>query len=232
MSKSKAINWRKPCLIIGTISTQKGLAALSKPPAGPDVLEVRYDSLRKQGMSPQDLVPYLKKRAKPVLLTLRTTREGGVYNWKSRERVLAFHDLLPYVDAIDMELQNLDLVREVVMAARQQNRGIIFSSHSPTRKLTLGRAMRTAQEFRSCRAEVYKISSLARNRKDLSVLAQVLLKHPHLRLGVMATGPMAEASRVALPLLGSRLAYGYVDVPAAKGQPAVKDLATQLSILR
>lgn len=225
MAQPKSIPWRKPCLRIGTISTVEGLKKLAKKQPLADLIEVRYDILRQAGMEADQLRAHLQKRQNPVLLTLRTMREGGAYPWKSRERVLLFLELLPDVDAIDVELQNIPLVREVLAAARTQGRGIILSAHSMTRKLTLGRGERWLEHFRRYRADVYKLAALARTRKDLGVLARLVLDHPELRLGAMAVGPMATLSRQVLPVLGSRLVYGYLDAPTAKGQPALEEIA-------
>jgi 3-dehydroquinate dehydratase-1 len=225
MAQPKPIPWRKPCLRIGTVSTLDGLKKLAKKHPLADLIEVRYDILRRDGLDEEALRAHLQKRQNPVLLTLRTTREGGQYSWKSRERVLLFLSLLPDVDAIDVELQNVPTVREVLTAARTQGRGIILSAHSATRKLTLGRGERWLEQFRKYRADVYKLAAIARTRKDLAVLARLVLDHPELRLGAMALGPMAALSRQVLPVLGSRLVYGYLDVPAAKGQPSLEEIA-------
>jgi len=225
MAQPKSIPWRKPCLRIGTITTLEGLKKLAKKQPLADLIEVRYDILRRDGLDEEALKAHLLKRQNPVLLTLRTTREGGSYPWKSRERVLLFHSLLAVVDAIDVELQNIPLVREVLIAARAQGRGIILSAHSTTRKLTLGRGERWLDQFRKHRADVYKIAAVARTRKDLGVLARLVLDHPELRLGAMAVGPMAALSRQVLPILGSKLVYGYLDAPAAKGQPSLEEIA-------
>lgn len=228
MARTKDIPWRKPYLRVGTISTIDGLKLLAKRHPVADLIEVRYDTLRRDGVDEDELRAHLKKRQNPVLLTLRTTREGGNYPWKSRERVLLFESLLDDVDAIDVELQNIPLVREVLTTARAKGRGIILSAHTPGRKLTFGRGQRWLEQFRSHRADVYKIATLARNRKDLGVLVRLVLDHPQIRLGIMATGPMAALSRQVLPILGSRLVYGYLDMPAAKGQPSLEEIAAAL----
>lgn len=225
MAQPKSIPWRKSCLRVGTITTREGLKKLAKKQPFADLIEVRYDTLRRDGLDEEALRAHLQKRQNPVLLTLRTTREGGSYPWKSRERVLLFHNLLSDVDAIDVELQNIPLVREVLTAARAQGRGIILSAHSTHRKLTLGRGERWLEQFRKHRADVYKIAAFARTRKDLGVLARLILDHPELRLGAMATGPMAVLSRLVLPILGSKLVYGYLDAPAVKGQPSLEEIA-------
>lgn len=225
MTKPKSIPWKKPCLRVGTLSSLEGLKLLNKKQPLADLIEVRYDILRQNGVDTDTLRSYLQKRQNPVLLTLRTMREGGSYPWKSRERVLLFLELLPDVDAIDVELQNIPLVREVLSAARRSDRGIVLSAHSISRKLTLGRGERWVEQFRHYRADVYKLAALARTRKDLGVLARLVLDHPELRIGAMALGPMAALSRQVLPVLGSRLVYGYLDQPVSKGQPSLEEIA-------
>ena len=228
MSRSKEIPWRKACLRVATVTTLAGLKKISKPIPQADLVEIRYDALRIAGVDVDELRTHLQKRKNPVLLTLRTTREGGNYPWKSRERVLIFESLLDDVDAIDLELQNIPLVRDILTAARKKKRGIVLSTHSLTRKLTYGKGVRWLELFRHHRANVYKLASLARNRKDLGVLVRLVLDHPQLRLGVMAVGPMSAISRQVLPTLGSRLVYGYLDEPAAKGQPSLAEVVALL----
>jgi 3-dehydroquinate dehydratase I len=227
----KRIKWNKPCLFIGTLMTPEGLRFLATPQASTDLIEVRFDSLYHLGLSSEQLIAHLAKRKNRVLLTLRTTREGGAHPWKSTERVNQFMKLIPHVDAIDLEVQNLDLVGEVLQEARNQDKGVLLSSHSVSRKITYGRALRWIKEMRKYRVQAYKIASLARTREDLGVLVRLLLDFPQLRLGVMALGPQAELSRRILPHIGSKLVYGYLDVPAAKGQPPIKEIAANLPAL-
>jgi len=224
----KRIKWSKPCLFIGTLITPEGLRLLAQPQPNTDLTEIRYDALYHAGVTAEQLIAHLAKRKNRVLLTLRTTREGGMHPWKSTERVNLFMQLIPHVDAIDLEVQNLDLVGDVLQAARNQKKGVILSAHSVTRKITYGRALRWLENLREYRVQAYKIASLARTRDDLGVLVRLLLDHPKLRLGLMALGPQAEISRIVLPSLGSKMVYGYLDAPAAKGQPSLKELSAHL----
>jgi 3-dehydroquinate dehydratase-1 len=223
-TKSPKIPWRKPCLRVGTISTKEGLALLRKNNPEADLIEVRIDSLYAKGLSSEDIIPYLEKRVQPVLLTLRTTLEGGHYPWKSRERQVAYRALMPHAEAIDMELTNVPLLGNVLKEARAMNKSLIISSHSPTRKLTRRKLERLVNQFRKRRATVYKIAGLTRTPQDIAVLAEAMLKNPLLRFALMGIGPRAAVSRVVLPALGSKLAYGYLDVPAAKNQPSLTEV--------
>lgn len=225
MTKPRKINWNKPCLRVGTVITPDGMKRLAQPVAEADVLELRVDCLRAEGLEPEAIIKALKARRNPVLLTLRTTIEGGAYPWKSTERILLFEKLIPYADAVDLELVNMKYVHPLLQQARNENRGVILSSHSLNRKITFGKAVRIIEEFRKYRVQAYKLATLVRTQEDLKVLAQVLMEYPRLRLGLMGTGPLADVSRLVLPPLGSKLVYGYLDEPAAKGQPSLEQVS-------
>jgi len=205
--------------LVGTIASGAGLAYLAKPPAGIDLAEIRLDLLLAKGVEPEAILTALAHKELPVLLTLRTREEGGAFNWRSRQRVLFFLAFLPFADVVDLELNNLPRLGRVLRAIRRSKRDLILSSHSLKRKLTPLRLKRLLGRFRKTRAVVYKIVGLARKSRDLRTLAEPLLAFPHLRLAMLASGPLATASRLSLPGLGSRLLYVHLDEPAAPGQP-------------
>lgn len=215
----KAVSWKSKPLTVGTVSTEQGLSHLSQPPAGIDLAEVRLDLLLSKGVEPEKILAAMAKKDLPVLLTLRTREEGGAFNWRSRQRVLFFLAFLPFADVVDLELTNLPRLGRVLRAIRRSKRDLILSSHSLKRKLTPLRLKRLLAEFRKTRAAVYKIVGLARRTRDLRTLAEPLLTLPHMRLAIQASGPLATASRLSLPGLGSRLLYVHLDEPAAPGQP-------------
>ena len=215
----KSIIWKSAPLTVGTISTEEGLAHLASPPADVDLAEIRLDLLLSKGVEPEKILAAMAKKEIPVLLTLRTREEGGAFNWRSRQRVLFFLAFLPFADVVDLELTNLPRLGRVLRAIRRSKRDLILSSHSLKRKLTPLRLKRLLVHFRKTRAAVYKIVGLARRSRDLRTLAEPLLTLPHMRLAILASGPLATASRLSLPALGSRLLYVHLDEPAAPGQP-------------
>jgi 3-dehydroquinate dehydratase-1 len=215
----KSISWKNTPLTVGTIATEKGLDHLANPPAGVDLAEIRLDLLLSKGVEPEKVLGAMAQKELPVLLTLRTREEGGAFNWRSRQRVLFFLAFLPFADAVDLELTNLPRLGRVLRALRRSKRDLVLSSHSLKRKLTPLRLKRLLAEFRKTRAAVYKIVGLARRPRDLRTLAEPLLTLPHMRLAILASGPLATASRLSLPGLGSRLLYVHLDEPAAPGQP-------------
>lgn len=215
----QTVIWKNTPLTVGTISTEEGLAYLGNPPAGIDLAEIRLDLLLSKGVEPEKILGAMAKKELPILLTLRTREEGGAFNWRSRQRVLFFLAFLPFADVVDLELTNLPRLGRVLRAVRRSKRDLILSSHSLRRKLTPLRLKRLLAEFRKTRAAVYKIVGLARRSRDLRTLAEPLLTLPHMRLAIQAAGPLATASRLSLPALGSRLLYVHLDEPAAPGQP-------------
>jgi len=215
----RTILWKNTPLTVGTISTEEGLQHLKNPPAGIDLAEIRLDLLLAKGVEPEKILQEMAKKEIPILLTLRTREEGGSFNWRSRQRVLFFLAFLPFADAVDLELTNLPRLGRVLRAVRRAKRDLVLSSHSLKRKLTPLRLKRLLAEFKKTRAAVYKIVGLARRSRDLRTLAEPLLTLPHMRLAIQASGPLATASRLSLPALGSRLLYVHLDEPAAPGQP-------------
>ncbi|MEM6820944.1 MAG: type I 3-dehydroquinate dehydratase [Verrucomicrobiota bacterium] len=214
---------------MGTISTRRGLRYLTQKDVPADLLEVRVDCLRKDGMPVDEIESILDNRAHPTLLTLRTTVEGGSYSWKSTERILVFEQLLPKADAVDLEIRNMRFVKPILQMARDTNKAVILSAHSLERKLTYGKAERIIKSLRAYRVQAYKVAGLARTQDDLKVLVSLLMNYPQLRLALMATGPMAQISRTVLPALGSKMVYGYLDEPVAQDQPPIKELAKTLN---
>ncbi|NDE84419.1 MAG: type I 3-dehydroquinate dehydratase [Verrucomicrobia bacterium] len=223
----RSISWKQVPLVVGTVSTSDGLKYLRNCPKGIDLIEIRLDTLLAKGISPDLIQESMAHRTTPTLLTLRTREEGGSFNWRSRQRVLFFLKFIPFADAIDLELTNIPRLGRVLRTVRRLKRDLVISSHSLKRKLTPLRLRRLLQQFRKTRASVYKIVGLARRRKDLHVLAEPLLNQSHMRLAIMASGPLGTASRISLPALGSRLLYVYLDEPAGPGQPGH---ATELAI--
>jgi len=222
----KSVAWRNPPLTVGTISTAAGLSHLIEAPEGIDLVEVRLDLLLAKGVAPDKIQEALAQRSVPALLTLRTREEGGGFNWRSRQRVLFFLKFIPFADVVDLELTNIPRLSRVLRLVRQSKRDLIVSSHSLKRKLTPLRLRRLLTQFRKTRASLYKIVGLARRRRDLRALAEPLLNQSHMRLAIMASGPLSTASRLSFPALGSRLIYVHLDEPAAPGQPGHKTTFT------
>jgi 3-dehydroquinate dehydratase-1 len=197
------------------------------------VVEVRVDALLAAKVTLAEIEEALGKRRHPVLLTLRIPAEGGQRTWKLPERRETFLRLLPQVEAIDVELATAVALKPVVDAARERGQTIVLSAHAIEKPATPAQFAKWTAHFRPGEKTILKIASRIHSWRDLQRLAAVLVNHPEWPVAVMGLGPCAAQSRSVLAVLGSKLIYGYLDRPAAPGQPSaaeVKKMARAVSI--
>lgn len=217
--------------IVGTVTTTAGLRKLATAKCPADLIEVRVDALMSTGVTIGRIAEALDKRKHPVLLTLRIPAEGGQGTWTPGEREAAFLLLLEHADWIDLELATLPKMQVVADAARRAKKKIILSAHAIEKPASPARFARWERDFvaNARRATVCKIAARVNTLADLHRLAGLLLRRPKVPWALMGLGPHGARSRAVLAGLGSRLAYGYLDQPAAPGQPSVTQLRKLLS---
>ena len=165
----------------------------------------------------------LRKKKHPVLLTLRIPAEGGQRAWKVAERRELFLRLLPNVEAIDVELASARAMQPVIDQARRAGKTVVLSAHAIRKPATPAQIARWTGQFDGQPRTILKIAARIKSWRDLQQLAALLVDHPDLSLAVMGLGPHAAQSRAVLAALGSRLVYGYLDQPAAPGQPSAAE---------
>ena len=174
----------------------------------------------------------LRKKKHPVLLTLRIPAEGGQRAWKVAERRALFLQLLPLVEAIDVELATAGAMQPVIDEARRTKKTVVLSAHAISKPATSAQVVRWIGQFPPLPASILKIAARIKSWRDLQQLAALLVNHPDWPLAVMGLGPYAGQSRAVLTALGSRLVYGYLDQPAAPGQPSAADVRTMVLAVR
>lgn len=230
-SRAKQEAWPKPT-VVGSLTTPAGLKHLSRSKCDADLIEVRLDMLLKAGLTLDDLADKLESRWQPVLLTPRSTKEGGVYQWSGqKERVEALLRLGPLVEAIDIELAELKSFAMTVALPELAECSLVLSAHSIAKPLTpallkkLVAAFKAEHKRRTARPlHVCKVAARVDSLEDLRALAGIMTESPELPWAVMGLGPQAMLSRQVLAGLGSKLVYGYLDAPAAPGQPSAREL--------
>jgi 3-dehydroquinate dehydratase-1 len=211
-------------LYVGTIITRSGLRCLTKKQPDADYVELRLDAMLAARVPLDTLETALKRRRVKVLLTLRRASEGGVYSWKKGERAQLLKQLLPWVDAVDFELASLLELGAAYRQALQAQLVVVLSGHSIKKRVSTEKLCRWVRDFEKKKASVYKLAVRVETARDLFPLALLLCVKPEHRWALMGVGPMAAVSREVLSTLGSRLVYGYLDKPAAPGQPSLKKL--------
>jgi len=211
-------------VVLGTVTTPAGLRSLARAASPADAVEIRVDALLAQKVSGEKIEAALKKRSRPVLLTLRIPAEGGQRPWKIAERRELFLRLLPHAEAIDIELATARAMQPVIDAARRKGKTVIFSAHAIERPATPAQIARWVGDFDHQPRTILKVAARIKSWRDLQQLAALLVNQPDWSIAAMGLGPYAPQSRSVLTALGSCLVYGYLDQAAAPGQPSAVEV--------
>lgn len=208
-------------VIIGGIN---GRAVAKGVSEGADILEIRLDTFA-------DLTPIKAQRelerlkgisSLPILLTLRSKKEGGSADISDKERLSIISAAIRYADLIDIELGARSILKNVIDLAHENGKAVVVSYHNfkatPGTKV-LGDIIGKA---RSAGADLVKIAAFAKKKDDIKRLAGLLIDSDDLI--IIAMGPIGVASRVFFPVLGSRITYGSVTGKTAPGQISLKEL--------
>jgi 3-dehydroquinate dehydratase-1 len=211
-------------VVLGTVTTRSGLRYLSRQRLSADAVEVRVDALLAAKVAVEEIETALRRKKHPVLLTLRITPEGGRTAWKVAARRALFLLLLPQVEAIDVELATARAMQTVIEEARRTGKSVVLSAHAIDQPATPAQIARWLRQFEGRPSTILKIAARIKSWRDLQRLAALLINRSDLPLAVMGLGPYAAQSRSVLAALGSRLVYGYLDQPAAPGQPSAAEV--------
>jgi 3-dehydroquinate dehydratase-1 len=217
--------------VIGSVTTPAGLRLLAREKVPADAIEVRVDALLKHGVTVEAIEAALKARKHPVLLTLRIPAEGGRRAWKLPERRALYLRLLPQVEAIDVELATASALQPVLDAATKSGKTLVLSAHALGKAAAPAQFTRWVAQHDGNAHAILKIAGHIGSWRDLQRLAALLVNYPEKRIAVMGLGPHAPQSRAVLAALGSRLVYGWLDEPAAPGQPSAAEARKMVAAL-
>lgn len=219
-------------VVLGTVTTPAGLRLLSRAKLPCDAVEVRGDALLADGVTPEEIETTLRKKKQPVLLTLRIPAEGGQRPWKMAERRELYLTLLPLVEAIDVELASAKAMQPAIDEARRLGKWVVLSAHAIDKPAPAKQFKRWMAQFDRQPKSILKIAARIKSWHDLQHLAALLVNHRGEPIAVMGLGPYAAQSRSVLTALGSRLVYGWLDQPAAPGQPSAAEVRKMVQSVR
>lgn len=208
----------------------------------PDVVEWRIDWF--DGVEvPARLMPLLRQlrscfRSTPLLITFRSSKEGGEREISSKNyvdllcRIIASGD----ADLIDVELfSGEDTVRHVVNAAQQHGVAVIGSSHDFEKTPDEAEIVSRLEQMRTLGCDAAKIAVMPQNPRDvltlLSATERMKAKHPELPIITMSMGQLGMVSRLCGGLFGSALTFGSAGQASAPGQVDVPRLRQTLELL-
>jgi 3-dehydroquinate dehydratase I len=235
LSNLSPVRPAKP-LLVGTICDSESLSAahaLSAPPSGPDVLEVRIDQLlasrRREHAGGSDVntdelhsqirawleecvLETTKNLARrPIILTVRDPREGGgCADLNPRQRLKWYETLLAQVDYVDLELASLrsQAFRNLAQSARRDGKKVIGSVHdfqkTPSAR-GLQNIVRRASE--SGLVDICKIAVTLNSVDDLCRILS-LLRTNHSNLNPTEITSNQSAVKMQIAVMGMGESFG------------------------
>lgn len=186
--------------------------------AGVDAFELRIDLFSSHA---QEFVLQEVKRyaiGVPLLGTIRGAAEGG--GWKTGEpaRLHLYSQILPLVDAVDVELDADDVVPEVVLQARTQGKLVLGSHHNFLTTPSMEQLNALAERSQELGVDVLKVAAHCEHPEDLLRLALFTRSAAPKPVVIIGMGDVGSVSRVLFPAFGSLLTYTFYGEASAPGQ--------------
>lgn len=197
-----------------------------------DLLELRIDMFGSQDIDYiAGVVKSLKDvYGKPLLATVRAMDEGGAIYIDDEKRYSIYKEVIPLVDAIDVELRSSELLKRVLPACKEKGIPAIASYHNNNETPDDTVLDGLISEGKGYGADIVKIAVTANSKEDLGRLISFTIKNRNKGIITISQGSIGMISRVVTPILGSLMTYGYIDKPSAKGQLSAFDIAGYLRL--
>jgi 3-dehydroquinate dehydratase-1 len=207
--------------IVATVVSAREAAAAAA--LSPDLIEARIDLMEP---APGRELPSIRSAFPgPVILTLRSTAEGGRFGGSAAEWWGILEPLLRYGDLVDVELPFASFAPRI----RGLGKGIIASHHAGHMPAA-GELVRIGRDLRRY-GDIPKIVVRPGNEADLLELLRFTLgTEKPVCTGVL--GDEFRFARVILPFFGSELAYTHGGTQAAPGQFSLVEFRQVLALLR
>ena len=200
-----------------------------------DVLEIRFDKICESILKSKKLIQEIKvNTGLPCIVTNRSHEEGGNFEGSEKERVKFLIELIPFADAVDIELSTDKVLRnEVIKCAKENGLSVIISSHDflNTPDIEIMKAILN-KSFKEG-ADIAKIAVMPNSIKDVLNLLAVTLDMKEVgSVCTISMGEIGKHSRIIASLYGSVLTYGTPDNAVAPGQYNIKELRALHSMIR
>jgi 3-dehydroquinate dehydratase-1 len=189
---------------------------------GADLIEIRLDLIR--DTSHEELVSSLSGIDMPVLLTLRSEREGGRFRGNADEWWEIMEPFIPDAEMVDLEQSFIEHAPRL----REMGKTVIASFHSnlmpgPGELEAVGNALRTY-------GHIPKIVPKPRDNDDLISLIS-FTQHSPKPVITSVMGEDFRFARILLAFFGSEIIFSYVGAPASPGQYHLKEARSLLEKL-
>lgn len=198
-----------------------------------DLIEIRVDSLKNPTADTVNklLRQVAKKSGMDTILTVRPVKEGGLFKGTENDRKKLLEAGLQGASYVDLEL-NMPFLSEIMDKASAAGTKVIVSHHDFRATPKNEDMMSLLQLELETGADIAKLAVMAKNLKDVLRLLEVTLEaSKHGEICTVSMGEHGKLTRMAAPLFGSVLLYGYVSRPTAPGQLSVAEVRQALEIL-
>src|SRR3989344_2010125 len=198
---------------------------------GADLLELRIDCFKKRdALYIQKTIKNIKAVNLPVIATIRSKVEGGKAAISDNARLGLFETILPFVDAVDIELSSSKILKDIINQAHRFNKKVLVSYHNFKNTPEQKQLEAIIKNSKKAGSDIVKIATFARNKKDIIRLASLTVSHENII--TIAMGRLGVVSRLLLPMLGSLVTYSSVTKSSAPGQMPLKTAAKLLKEIR
>jgi 3-dehydroquinate dehydratase I len=194
-----------------------------------DLVEVRLDLYPTQSVEGcEEACRRLEASGTPVLITLRTSAQGGRWTGADGERLPRFRAALAVASWADVE-DDAPIVEAVAALVRARAGGqLVVSHHDFSRTPVAGELLTLVDAcHRAAPGAVAKLATTIVHDGDRRALHDLIAQRPE-RTAVIGMGASDEDLRVTLAAAGSLLAYGYLGTSTAPGQLSAGALHARL----
>jgi len=235
------IDLEKKAAIVAVILENPFETSKKAAKMGADILELRLDLLAiRDPEKAEELIGKIKfETGLPVLITNRSSIEGGKWEGNEAERIRLLTDLLSLKDgpeAIDIELSADKEERDrAVKMAKVHGKTVIISFHDFLKTPSIEEMETILEAAFLAGADIAKIAVMPHSIRNVLDLLGLALDAAEAGRAVctIAMGNTGKHTRVIAPFYGSVLTYASVDdtISAAPGQLPVNEVKKIMELL-
>ena len=167
----------------------------------------------------------------PCIATNRLPIDGGKWEGPEKKRIQLLLDILPVVDAVDVELAaEADLREKLISAAHELGKTVIVSHHDFNGTTSMEKIKDMLEMAWQSGGDIAKFAAKANSPADTMNLLRVT--HEATRpVCMIAMGDLGKHTRVIAPFYGSVLTYGSIGEAVAPGQLNIAELKRTMKVL-
>jgi 3-dehydroquinate dehydratase I len=167
---------------------------------------------------------------KPIIATVRDTREGGENEVPGRLEM--YRGIIPLADVVDVEINADDIFQDIKKLCKLFKKIMIGSFHNFSETPGLPELEGIIDKGCAAGADIIKIAARANSREDLMTIISLAMNHREKKLITISMGEKGLPSRIFTPVIGSPITYGYIHTPSAPGQFSVAEVMAMFRKLK